>query len=133
MPRSVENQISPLITHGHRKSFDLCSHLFPVKIKRNCLPNIGLLFIEVPRKYFSRPMLITIYSSNIISALESQCFVFADDTELLPKPDTDPILRNLDKVHKQSIHWHLPLNLGKCQGFIKIEANLYDHMGPPGH
>lgn len=48
------------------------------------------------------PLLFVMYVNGITNGMENQCLVFADDTKLSGRGNSEAIQRNLDKVYQRS-------------------------------
>ena len=76
----------------------------------------------VPQGSVLGPLLFLLYVNDLAGALECPTFLFADDVKLVGDPRNQAIQRDLDTVHRWTVAWDLPLNIGKCKQLVKAES-----------
>jgi hypothetical protein len=72
----------------------------------------------VPQGSVLGPELFKIFINDLPSALQVDCLLYADDVklwaEVSPKDDADELQLALDRLHRWSSEWLLPVNKEKC-------------------
>ena len=69
----------------------------------------------IPQGSILGPILFTVFINDMPSALQSMCYIFADDTKILNKSSKmNSIQNDIDNLQDWSDQWNLYFNISKC-------------------
>ena len=70
------------------------------------------------------PLLFLVYINDLAQDLECPCYMFADDVKIVGSPSEATMQNDLNKVHKWTVEWDLPLNMSKCNQLLATGVNV---------